>query len=120
VTTGAENDLERATSLVQQMVCMYGMSDRIGLFHCTRKQAAFLLDQGALQRDCSEQTSREIDEEVKAILDRAYEEASSLLEAHREELGRVTEELLRKETLDREAFLALLEKPPEDEEDSRS
>jgi cell division protease FtsH len=110
VSTGAENDLEHATALARQMVTMYGMSDVIGLVHCAHRQNQMLtgLMDGALQRDCSEQTAREIDEEVKKLLDTAYAEARALLEKHREELTLVAGELLEKETLDERAFQELL------------
>src|SRR5262249_54207171 len=67
VTTGAENDLERATALARQMVCMFGMSKTIGLVHCGQRQNPAFLEPvgGTLQRDCSEETAREIDKEVK-------------------------------------------------------
>jgi cell division protease FtsH len=113
ITTGAENDLERATALARQMVCIYGMSDRIGLTHCAHLQVPKFLAQtnGSFQRDCSEETAREIDEEVKKILDRAYTEAKEILRAHDDKLHLVTEELLKRETLDARAFNELIDKP---------
>jgi cell division protease FtsH len=110
VTTGAENDLEKATALARQMVCTYGMSDSVGLVHCAQRQNPFLqmpLD-GAFQRDCSERTAETIDREVKGMLDRAYAEAKSILTSHRDKLDRIAEELLKRETLDRQAFEQLL------------
>ncbi|MHB1562090.1 MAG: ATP-dependent zinc metalloprotease FtsH, partial [Isosphaeraceae bacterium] len=114
VTTGAENDLEHATALARQMVGLYGMSDSIGLAHVGLRQSPFLpaAQDGAIQRDCSEQTAREIDEEVKAILADAYESAQQILGAHRDQLERIAGELLRRETLDEQAFRALLDGPP--------
>jgi cell division protease FtsH len=113
ITTGAENDLERATALARQMVCIYGMSDRIGLTHCAHPQGPKFLAQtnGSFQRDCSEETAREIDEEVKKILDRAYTEAKEILRAHDDKLHLVTSELLKRETLDAHAFNELIGKP---------
>src|SRR3989442_12202180 len=76
VSTGAQNDLERATALARQMVAMYGMSERVGLANCAQRQAQFLAGpEFQMQRECSEQTAREIDEEVKVLLDRCYAEA---------------------------------------------
>lgn len=109
ISTGAENDLERATSLARRMICMYGMSDRMGLVHCAQREGFFLPGQdGKIQRDCSEATAREIDDEVKQLLDQAYRSAKQILIDHREELERVTQELLQHETLDAERFMSLL------------
>ena len=110
VTTGAENDLEHATALARQMVGLYGMSESIGLAHVGQKQSLFLREaqEGATQPDCSEQTAREIDEEVKKLLSDAYESAKSILCAHRDQLERVAQELLKRESLDEQTFKALL------------
>jgi cell division protease FtsH len=110
VSTGAENDLERATALARQMVCMFGMSETIGLVHCGQRENPFYaaLGESSVQRDCSEQTAREVDIEVKKILDDAHAEARRILTEHRPELELVTQELLKKETLDADAFNALL------------
>ena len=113
VTTGAENDLEHATALARQMVCMYGMSKTIGLVHCGQHPNGFLaeLGDGMMQRDCSEQTAREVDEEVKAILESAYAEAKDILKQHRDKLDLVAGELLKSETMDAQTFEALLDEP---------
>lgn len=112
ITTGAENDLDRATALARQMACVYGMSERIGLAHCAQRQnPAFLAGDGSFQRDCSEATAREIDEEVKAILDRAYREAKQILLEHRDQLQMVSEELLKRETLDAQTFHEMIGRP---------
>jgi cell division protease FtsH len=112
VTTGAQNDLERATAMARQMVCMYGMSDKVGLTHCAQPQGMmFPGGDGALQRDCSEDTARVIDGEVKRILDEAYAEARHIVAAHRDQLELVTTELLKRETLDGAAFYNLLGMP---------
>ncbi len=114
VTTGAENDLEHATALARQMVGLYGMSDSIGLVHVGLRPGPFMptAQDGAIQRDCSEQTAREIDEEVKAMLADAYQSARRILESHRQQLDRIAGELLRRETLDEPAFRALLDGHP--------
>ena len=113
VSTGAENDLDRATTMGRQMVCMYGMSDEIGLVHCGQRQGAFLpATNGMMQRDCSEQTARHVDLEVKRILDHAYSEAKRILSHHREQLDRVAAALLERETLDGEEFQRLLAETP--------
>jgi cell division protease FtsH len=111
ISTGAENDLERATALARQMVAMFGMSDVVGLAHCARREGPFdhTLSNGSLHRDCSEQTAREIDEEVKRILDHAYAEARALLQKHRDELERIARELLKRETMDARTFKQFLQ-----------
>ncbi len=114
VSTGAENDLERATGIARQMVCIYGMNERIGLSHVAQRQSTFLNGpDGQMQRDSSEATAREIDEEVKKLLDRIYDETKTLITKHRESLEKVTGELLKRETLNGDEFYAMLgiEKP---------
>ncbi|HEV8003227.1 MAG TPA: ATP-dependent zinc metalloprotease FtsH, partial [Planctomycetaceae bacterium] len=113
VSTGAENDLERATALARQMVCMYGMSERLGLLHLAGRQDSYLpmAPGSGQQRDCSEETARLIDTEVKKLLDDAHESARAILEEHRDQLDRVAGELLQRETLDAAAFNALIGRP---------
>jgi cell division protease FtsH len=111
VSTGAENDLEHATALARQMVSMFGMSEVVGLAHCAQRQHPFAagMTDGLLQRDCSEQTAREIDQEVKKLLDQAYAEAKTVLREHRRQLDLVAGELLERETLDGKVFKRLLQ-----------
>ncbi len=113
VTTGAENDLEHATALARQIVCLYGMGKSVGLVHCAQHTNPFLTaaGDGSLQRDCSEQTARDIDEEVKSILDHAYSEAKQILQQHRGTLDLIAKELLQYETLDAQTFKNLLNQP---------
>jgi cell division protease FtsH len=109
VSTGAENDLERATALARQMVCIYGMSPTIGLVHCAQRQSSFLTPGGEpIQRDCSELTARDIDEEVKKILDRAYADARTILRAHHDQLELVSSELYKHEVMDAVTFNELI------------
>ncbi|MEZ6097839.1 MAG: ATP-dependent zinc metalloprotease FtsH [Pirellulaceae bacterium] len=113
VSTGAENDLERATALSRQMVCMYGMSDEIGLVHCARREGMFLPGQdGSLHTDCSPHTAELIDRQVKQLLDSAYGGAKRILTEHRDQLELVARELLKRETLDRATFNRLLNETP--------
>src|SRR5688500_1510339 len=116
ISTGAENDLDRATAMARQMVCMFGMSESVGLAHYGQKLNPFLQQamQDVIQRDCSAETARELDEEVKKILDRAYAEAKDILTIHRDQLEKVTAELLKGETLDQPTFYRLIgkEQPP--------
>ncbi|HET9373866.1 MAG TPA: ATP-dependent zinc metalloprotease FtsH [Chthoniobacterales bacterium] len=111
VSTGAQNDLERATALARQMVALYGMSERVGLANCVQRQSTFLNSQEfQLQRDCSEETAREIDEEVKKLLDQAYDQAKETLSAHRDQLEHVAAELLKSESIDGPTFYRLVGK----------
>jgi len=109
VSTGAQNDLERATALARQMVAMYGMSERLGLSSCAQRQPMFLnSSESQIQRDCSEQTAREIDEEVRKLLALAYDQAKEILSTHRDQLERVTAKLIEHEAMDSETFYGLL------------
>jgi len=72
---------------------------------------------GTLQRDCSERTAQEIDDEVKRILDQAYSEAKEILTQHKEQLEQVTKELLQNETLDARSFNQLIGRSPKADED---
>src|SRR5579862_8519942 len=90
------------------MVAMYGMSDVVGLAHCENLFPAGPPD-GVLHRDCSEQTAREIDQEVKKFLDQAYTEAKVILVGHRRQLDLIAGELLERETLDGKTFQRLLQ-----------
>lgn len=121
VTTGAENDLDRATALSRQMVCLFGMSDTVGLVHCAQRQGGPYLPggDGSFQRDCSERTSEEVDAEVKRILERAYAEAKEILEQHRDQLELVTAELLKHETLDAPTFNRLIGRTDGDEKEAK-
>lgn len=111
LTTGAQNDLEHATALARQMVCLYGMSEKVGMATVAQRAPAYLPGQSfQLQRDCSEQTAHDIDDEVRRILDSAYDEAKDLLATHRNDVHRIVEELLKRETLDGETLYRLIGK----------
>ena len=118
VTTGAENDLENATALARQMVCIFGMSDSVGLVRCAQRQNGTYLPgtDGTFQRDCSEQTAQEIDKEVKKIMDQMYSRAKAILQEHRDQLELVTQQLLQNETLDAQAFNRLINRSPSEDE----
>jgi cell division protease FtsH len=94
------------------MICIYGMSEKIGLAHCAQRPNQFLIgaQDGQFQRDCSEATAREIDEEVKKLLDRVYSEAKEILTAFRHELELVVRELLKTESIDGATFYKLIGK----------
>ncbi|MCY3809095.1 MAG: ATP-dependent zinc metalloprotease FtsH [Gemmatimonadetes bacterium] len=101
VTTGAGNDIERATSMARRMVTRFGMSDRIGLMAVgDSDQEVFLGRELVQRREVSEHTARQVDEEVKQLLDAAHTKAREILEANRELLEALAEALLERETLD--------------------
>ena len=111
ISTGAENDLQQATAMARQMVAMFGMSNVVGLAYLARRDGQYdsFLPSGPPQRDCSEQTAREIDEEVKKILATAYIEAKSLLVVHRSALDSISRNLLEHETMDAPTFKHLVQ-----------
>src|SRR3984893_4607936 len=93
----------------RQMVAMYGMSERLGLAHCAQRQPTFLNGQEfQIQRDCSEQTAREMDEEVKQLLGVAYDQAKQALGSDLDQLELVAAELLKSETIDSPTFYRLV------------
>jgi cell division protease FtsH len=108
VTTGAANDIQRATELARRMVTQFGMSDRIGAIAVgDREQEIFLGREIAQRREISERTSEMVDEEVKRIIDRAYRRAREILEAKRGTLDALAAALLERETLERDDILAV-------------
>ncbi len=112
VSTGASDDLQRATSMVRQMVCVYGMGEAAGLMRCaTDPESPFMRNglHGQLQRDCSEEMARQIDAEVKGLLDRHYGRARAILREHRDALDRVAATLLERERLEGPEFMKLID-----------
>jgi cell division protease FtsH len=101
ITTGAGNDIERATSLARRMVTQFGMSDAIGPMSVGDQQHEIFLGRELSQRrDVSEQTARLVDSEVKRILDSAYASAERVLTRNRGLLDEIANALLERETLD--------------------
>jgi cell division protease FtsH len=101
VTTGASNDIERVTAMARKMVTDYGMSDRIGPVALGKKdEMVFLGRELGEERTYSEQTAREIDEEVRAIVRAAYDTAERVLTEHRDTLVLMSEQLIQNETLE--------------------
>jgi cell division protease FtsH len=100
-TTGAGNDIEKASELARKMVCDYGMSENLGpLTFGKKEEQIFLGREIAQHRDYSELTAQKIDEEVKGIVTGAYEKTSQLIKGNLDTLHRMAEALLEKETLD--------------------
>jgi cell division protease FtsH len=109
VTTGASNDLERATELVRKMVMEYGMSDDLGpLTYGEREEMIFLGRSMAEHRNYSESVARRIDSEVRQIISEAHKRALEVMTTYRESLDRLAEQLMTKETLDEGDVEALL------------
>ena len=112
VSTGASNDIERATQTARSMVTLYGMSDRFDMMSLESVQSKYL--DGRAMRNCSEQTSTIIDEEILKIIKEGHNKARTILSENRELLNKISEALLDKETLFGEEFMELVcEKYPE-------
>ena len=103
-TTGASNDLQRATSLARNMVSQYGMSSDLGLMTTATTQNSYL--DGTPYMDCSQDTAARVDREVKNLLDSAFDSALSILKENRALLDEVSEYLLLKETITGEELMA--------------
>lgn len=100
-TTGASNDIERATQMARRMVCEWGMSEKMGpLSFGKREEQIFLGREIAQHRDYSEQTAIDIDEEVRRIVEENYQRAKDILTQHTDLLNLIATALLEKETLD--------------------
>ncbi len=109
ITTGAGNDLERATELSRKMVCEWGMSDALGpLTFGKKEEQIFLGREIAQHQDYSEDTAVRIDQEVRRIVMDNYKRAKDLLEAHRPVLDAIADELLVREVLDADQVKALV------------
>jgi cell division protease FtsH len=112
-TTGASNDIEKATNLARRMVTEFGMSDKLGpLSFGKRDEMIFLGRSMGEQRDYSDEVARTIDQEVRAIIDKAYERATEVLTTHRDKLVALAEKLVAEETVDAEGFEALFSDLP--------
>jgi cell division protease FtsH len=113
VTTGAGNDIERATGLARRMVTQFGMSELIGpLAVGDKEQEIFLGREFAQRREISERTAQMVDDEVKRLVDEAYSRASQILGENRDLLDRIAQALLDRETIDREDLDRLVKNQP--------
>ncbi len=124
ITTGASNDLEKVTETAKQMVMRYGMSERLGprVFGHDRSMP-FLGREFSAEPDYSDEIAREIDDEIRRVVENAHQTARGILEDNREGLERISKILLERETIEAEQFVALLEGkseedvfPPDEEE----
>lgn len=105
ITTGASNDLDRATKMARAMVTQYGMSQKLGpLIFGEKDELVFLGKEIGEQRNYSEEIARQIDQEVRRIIEGAYQRATELLKENRAKLEAVADRLLKEETLDSQGF----------------
>ena len=108
ISTGASNDIERATKIARAMVTKYGMSDRVGaVMYGADQEEVFLGRDFAHSKEYSEETAGIIDEEVKKIIDNAYRNAEEILRSNIDKLHAVAGVLLEKEKIDGDEFDAI-------------
>ncbi len=112
ITTGAGNDIERATDLARNMVCEWGMSELGPLAYGKKDEAIFLGREITQHRDYSEDTAIQIDKEVKRIVNGGYENAKRILSTNRETLERIAQALLDREVIDANEVKMLMEGKP--------
>ena len=105
VTTGAENDIEKATGMVRDMITLYGMSEKFGLMQLETIQSRYL--DGRREMICSEQTASEVDAEVREYLAKCYEEAKEILRAHLDTMDKLAQYLIEKETITGKEFMRI-------------
>ncbi|MCZ7662311.1 MAG: ATP-dependent zinc metalloprotease FtsH [Thermoleophilia bacterium] len=109
ITTGASNDLQRATETARRMVTQYGMSENLGPLTFGHDPAQpFVGRDYGMGQEYSEETSQRIDAEIRQVIDEAYNTASRILREHRDELDLVSHLLIERETIDKDEFAALL------------
>ncbi len=110
ISTGAQNDLERATAIVRQMIMEYGMSDTLGPITLGRKQDQVFLGRDlGRDRDYSEEIAKSIDQEIRKTIDDCYQRAQDILEKDSAKLELIAQALLERETLDADEIKALVE-----------
>ena len=119
VTTGASNDIQRATQLARNMVTKYGLSEELGPMTYRDEEDEVFLGRSVTQhKHVSEETARKIDEVVRGVIDRAYERAREILVANMDKLEAMAGALLQYETIDREQIAAIMAgnvpNPPKD------
>ena len=113
VTTGASNDMEKATKIARSMIAQYGMSEKFGLMSLEQISDPYL--GGHSQLNCSDKTATEIEEEVKTLLKQKYEEAKKLLQENRDKLDKIAKLLYEKETITGKQFMDIYHKCDEPE-----
>jgi len=116
VTTGAANDLEKVTSISKQMIMRYGMSDKLGPRVLGRNHdMPFLGREMGAEPDYSEEIAREIDDEIKRVIEEAHDLAVTVLKEHMTELHKISAILIERETIDKDQFERLLAGAPQEE-----
>jgi cell division protease FtsH len=109
VTTGAANDIEKVTATAKQMVMRFGMSEKLGPRVLGRNHdMPFLGREMGAEPDYSEEVAREIDDEIRRIIEEAHDHATRVLKEHIEELHRISLILIERETIDKDQFERLL------------
>jgi len=117
-TTGASNDIEKATGIARKMVMEFGMSDRLGPMSYGRPEGEVFLGRDySRQQDYSDDVASVIDEEVRYLITQAHEEAREIISAHRQALERIADVLIEKETIDAAEVVELFEDVPKWEHD---
>jgi len=111
-TTGAANDIQRATALARNMITQYGMSEALGLMAPVSVQHQYL--EGNAYLDCSQETAATVDREVQKLLGKCFSEAKTLLTENRELLDEIALHLLNKETITGDELMAFIQKPAEE------
>jgi len=113
-TTGSSNDIEKATNVARRMVTEFGMSDKLGpLAFGKRDEMVFLGRDLGEQRNYSDDVAKQIDEEVRAIIDKAYARAMDVLTRHKDRLIQLAERLVAEETVEQDAFEAMFADLPD-------
>jgi len=116
ITTGASNDLEKVTQTAKQMVMRFGMSEKLGPRVFGHDHGLpFLGREFSAEPDYSDEIAREIDDEIRRIVEAAHVQAKQILGEHRDQLERISEILIKRETIERDQFVALLQGTSEDE-----
>ncbi len=107
-TTGAANDIERATELVRNMITQYGMSDKFGMAALESVQNKYL--DGRSVSNCSDETKTEVDREIVRVLKECYDKAMSILKENRDALDEIAEFLISRETISGEQFMEIFDR----------
>ena len=108
VTTGASNDIERATAIARNMVTQYGMSDKFGLMGLATVESQYL--EGRAVLNCSDVTAAAVDEEVRLLMEKCYREAKEILEKNMDAMDLIADHLIKEETITGKEFMKLFRK----------